>query len=369
MIDLEKTEIWKKLVNKITELEKKFKVINDDNIRMFKDIQLSLEANFRRIEKLEKNVEHKRLIINTHWDEIKELKEQFELHKTSHPHPNLYKMIKGNWNLIKKQEGVLRELLEELRFCKEEKDNRTNAAWIFFYDTLLEKLGGEIEQYGRKDGNPSLSVKPTDTSKPPRCEFYKEDYCCPCDYSDDITKCDLFQIGTQIKIEKWNPLEQERYAVKDEITGVTNYLKKEKEPTSSARQTEMPEGFWERNHKETLKLTPLKNPSEQDTLCPKCNCSSSLHIITGSEEWICPEKEKEPTERKDCLFWTPIHKCNYFNERLNTGNLTCRICKAYKGERPPDATGIVVEKEALEWWARDTRGPIHDSIKKYLEET
>ena len=39
--------------NKITELEKKIEVINDDNIRIFKDIQLSLEANFKRIEKLE----------------------------------------------------------------------------------------------------------------------------------------------------------------------------------------------------------------------------------------------------------------------------------------------------------------------------
>ncbi|KKL62745.1 hypothetical protein LCGC14_2182180 [marine sediment metagenome] len=35
-----------------------------------------------------------------------------------------------------------------------------------------------------------------------KCEFYKEDYCCPCDYSDDITECDLFKIGTQIKIDK-----------------------------------------------------------------------------------------------------------------------------------------------------------------------
>ncbi len=37
-----------------------------------------------------------------------------------------------------------------------------------------------------------------------------------------------------------------------------------------------------------------KNQSEQDELCPKCNLSMSLHVGTGFG-WICPWKEKEPT--------------------------------------------------------------------------
>ncbi|KKK66165.1 hypothetical protein LCGC14_2966860, partial [marine sediment metagenome] len=32
-------------------------------------------------------------------------------------------------------------------------------------------------------------------------------------------------------------------------------------------------------------------------------------------------------EKQDCLYWTPIHKCNYFNEALNTNNLNCKECK------------------------------------------
>ena len=52
-------------------------------------------------------------------------------------------------------------------------------------------------------------IKEVEDEKPPSCEFYNIEYCDPCKSPNDITKCDLFQIGTQIKIEKWNPSEQE----------------------------------------------------------------------------------------------------------------------------------------------------------------
>ena len=51
--DIHKSNMYYQLDKRITELEKKLEVINDDNIRIFKDIQLSLKANFKRIEKLE----------------------------------------------------------------------------------------------------------------------------------------------------------------------------------------------------------------------------------------------------------------------------------------------------------------------------
>ncbi|KKM03431.1 hypothetical protein LCGC14_1774430, partial [marine sediment metagenome] len=58
-------------------------------------------------------------------------------------------------------------------------------------------------------GNSVKGTNPATDSKPPSCEFYNIEYCDPCKSPNDITKCDLFQIGTQIKIEKWNPSEQE----------------------------------------------------------------------------------------------------------------------------------------------------------------
>ena len=171
----------KTMDGKITELEKKIEVINDDNIRIFKDIQLSLKANFKRIEKLEA---WKKKSWNMHQSmaqdilpdqleilekEIKELKEQIKaLGGFSNEHAYDIASI-GN---------ILREVLEAL-------EDWAIDPFKAVCKTLLKKLGGETEQYGRKDGNPSLSVKPTDTSKPPSCEFcgrdlilYKEKWIC-----------------------------------------------------------------------------------------------------------------------------------------------------------------------------------------------
>ena len=73
------------------------------------------------------------------------------------------------------------------------------------------------------------------------------------------------------RLDKWNPLERERYAVKDEITGVTNYLKKEKEQT---RQTENIK-IWE------VDPEKLKDVQENYTLVAK---EDLIHYKMGLEE-------------------------------------------------------------------------------------
>jgi len=87
------------------------------------------------------------------------------------------------------------------------------------------------------------------------------------------------------------------------------------------------------------------NPSEQDINYEKLREYSGMSAKTKD----LLEKEKEPTEAKMCVAW------NYADNKCVSDG---RVPSHY----------YQVEKEELEWWARDTRGPIHDSMKKYLEE-
>ncbi|KKM60584.1 hypothetical protein LCGC14_0697310 [marine sediment metagenome] len=86
-------------------------------------------------------------------------------------------------------------------------------------------------------------------------------------------------------------------------------------------------------------------PSEQDINYEKLREYSGMSAKTKD----LLEKEKEPTEAKMCVAW------NYADNKCVSDG---RVPSHY----------YQVEKEELEWWARDTRGPIHDSMKKYLEE-
>ncbi len=145
-------------------------------------------------------------------DEIHELKEQLRLEKDMRiTNTKTMNSFLNSWcNRVKNGEKVLREFFKEMSFHYEVDGSRTNAAWMFFYDTLLKKLGGEKTVNEVNNPMSSGSGMKTETdSKPPSCEFYNIEYCDPCKSPNDITKCDLFQIGTQIKIEKWNPSEQD----------------------------------------------------------------------------------------------------------------------------------------------------------------
>ncbi len=78
------------------------------------------------------------------------------------------------------------------------------------------------------------------------------------------------------------------------------------------------------------------NPTENS----KLPVPADMADLDELERRIRPES----MERADCLFWTPIHRCNHYNERLNTGNLNCRVCGIYKPTEP-EIIGIVKEIE------------------------
>ena len=267
--------IGRALEKKIAELEKKIEVINDDSIRIFRDIQLSLEANFKRIKKLEAWIKKEEILgkamkvemsnklpeimkgakeelgINGIEKELSELEKYIKDHEMGinslearverfikHGHPGI--KIKGDQNF----EGIkelkrfdeasqkwsmnIEEVLQDLgdKLIGWQKEKQTDYDKKMFAKSLqhtIDKLGGEIEQYGRKDGNPSLSVKPTDTSKPPSCEHIFKDI-------------DSYKICTEcaIVIDRVNPSEQD-------IAG-------------SARQTEYDEHLsWKGNLRKLMK--------------------------------------------------------------------------------------------------------------------
>ena len=94
----------------------------------------------------------------------------------------LEKYVRDHEMRLNLQEEVLRELLDLFGACEfEGQTHEKDLTYEQKYDKLQElwtNLGGEIEQYGRKDGNPSLSVKPTDTSKPPSiCALQEQKKC------------------------------------------------------------------------------------------------------------------------------------------------------------------------------------------------
>jgi len=145
MIDLQKKEI--------TELEKKIEVINDDNIRIFKDIQLSLEANFKRIEKLEAKLDIFDVsgMVNIE-EELSELKEK-QNHWATLENVTVCRL--GIENL----EDVLREVLlsVELKGITDVDKGRGRLE-------LLGMLGGEKPVVGEsRVATLSSSDKPTDT--------------------------------------------------------------------------------------------------------------------------------------------------------------------------------------------------------------
>ena len=145
MID---SEMIRSLGKKIVELEKKIDLYKVESKTLYSQWIDVLTIQTEKIEKLKNRVDaHKLTIINmgnAMNKEIKELKEQFELHKTSHHHPNLYKMIKGNWNLIKQQEEALREFLWKFdgHLVLDHEYQEKSMAHEHI-KTLVNKLGGE----------------------------------------------------------------------------------------------------------------------------------------------------------------------------------------------------------------------------------
>ncbi|KKM68124.1 hypothetical protein LCGC14_1464110, partial [marine sediment metagenome] len=88
------------------------------------------------------------------------MEDQYLLEKSIKELKDLFSRTSANMFINRE---VLGEFFEEMSFHYEVDGSRTNAAWMFFYDTLLEKLDGENSVERDVDGDRLLSVKPTDT--------------------------------------------------------------------------------------------------------------------------------------------------------------------------------------------------------------
>ena len=187
----------------------------------------------KRIEKLENEhkdnfhfSKHEVFKYREHEKELSELKEQLRLEKDMRiTNTKTMNSFLNSWcNRVKNGEKVLREVIEEVYLLvsgmlnlKHEIGLKKNGQLKAIFngvserlDNLNRKLGGEKTVNEVNNPMSSGSGMKTETdSKPPSCEFYNIEYCDPCKSPNDITKCDLFQIGTQIKIEKWNPSEKD----------------------------------------------------------------------------------------------------------------------------------------------------------------
>ncbi len=113
--------------------------------------------------------------------------------------------------------------------------------------------------------------------------------------------------------------------------------------------------------------------SVSDSKPPSCEfCGRDL--IYYEEKWICGHGCIKPavnpseqdiagsarqTEKNDDIWAFECPICGFL-----ASNIPVKKVDFTK----PWSVKVLVKKEELEWWCRDTRGPIHDSMKKYLEE-
>ena len=128
-------------------------------------------------------------------------------------------------------------------------------------------------------------------------------------------------------------------------------------------------------HMRSCMNCPLKNPSEQAILCPKCNRPSSHHIISGSEEWVClTEEVTEPFKPRFEVRRGKFGLYFYDNELRKDLDLHEVIIKLRKLQIYEEGTHdhfstsekILVEKEALEFlfnWNPEFMSL--DEIKRY----
>ncbi|KKL89113.1 hypothetical protein LCGC14_1917900 [marine sediment metagenome] len=326
MIDLEKTEIWKKLVDKVTELDARMERIENNIDYARFDIQE------QRIDKLERKI---KTVIEEKTYDIRFNKIYSRIEKIE---GFVYNQSDDKWAEIAKIEDVLRELLDLFGACEfEGQTHEKDLTYEQKYDKLQElwtKLGGEIEQYGRKDGSPSLSVKPTDASKPPSTLV-------------------LDPFGVDFIHDGKNPSEQD---------GTDDSKVYHEDQRTSARQTERPCEDCEEHDICVYKFKDLtdycpnrldipypgKNPLEQDGSARQTEKRDPFEVIVPKDYWeSAREEEKEQTRQTENIKIWEVDP-----EKLKD------VQENY----------TLVANEDLEWWARDTRGAIHDSIKKYLEE-
>ena len=129
--------------------------------RKYPEKKLS-DKNNERIKKLEKDAKDHDLYQQDQYDIIKQ--KQTELKDKVHTVMEDQYLLEKSIKELKEQYSeldkrlqlavvnriflreVLREFFKEMSFHYEVDGSRTNAAWMFFYDTLLEKLDGE--KYG-----------------------------------------------------------------------------------------------------------------------------------------------------------------------------------------------------------------------------
>ncbi len=242
--------------NKITELEKKVNT-QAEKIKGFQfTVNRFLKKNLERIEKLERD------------------------------NVTTIEIVKENDNIFNKELSELKVRsaahTEVLQVMVEDYYEGT------FKECMLESLGSEktVVSQQNTSGNSVKGTNPATDSKPPSCERYHPDYCDnPCEYLDDVNKCDLIKLSNQMRGIK-KPL---RCCI----------------PKCVKKVVFVHKNGW--NFCEEHK--PKENPSEQDIAGSArqtelyCHCCGT--VILEEKDRFCSscfndvqkmQKEKEPTD-------------------------------------------------------------------------
>ncbi|KKN60512.1 hypothetical protein LCGC14_0531580 [marine sediment metagenome] len=250
MSDDEQIPFNNKTHDRLTELEKKFKAIDDlTNVWLYSKEHVKMDA---RIDRLIKHG-HPGIKIkgDQNFERIKELKASSASHTEEMKIDCVDMSIGALAETLLEHQATIEEILREVLLNVELK-GITNVDKGRRRLELLGMLGGEIEQYGRKDGNPSLSVKPTDTSKPLSICTLQEQKKCYSSKSilclhDKITTClhgktKLEKPPSKFTVKDWyygqmhdtiNPSEQDdKFEVRFGGGNYTETPYKEKEPTN-----------------------------------------------------------------------------------------------------------------------------------------
>ncbi len=218
----------------------------------------------------------------------------------------------------------------------------------------IEKLGGEIEQYGRKDGNPSLSVKPTDTvSKPPRLKIMDGIKILNPSEQDECSHESHF-ISTKTECEKCEKLVSEKVDVPDTSLPYSNLS--EVKPAGDQSEisklpSNLPDDYYsnpEYNEDNENQETINSSEQEKHPSCSECDlygeCDHQGAYKTEGKwcnEGSKPVNKDVPERCKECAALTDEGYCSSptmcvkkypFPTRRNDGCYQftyCNECLAY----------------------------------------
>ena len=307
--------------NKITELEKE--------LRIWKTEEYTEKENSKRIEKLEKDAKDHDLYQQDQYDIIKQ--ELSEL-KTK------IKDIKlGNTAKILNQNKIVADYAE-LKASSASHTEEMNKRTDHLHDEIhelkesLKALGGFSNEHAYDIANQEEVLRDMLENKKKNAEQHiaelvnepeiEERFITACRKQIEDAKRQLKKLGGGKTVSKDN----EPSLDVEVLNGKTD---------SKPPRVDIYQYKGKLPHYENMDPAYHRNPSEQD-----------------------PGSARQ-TEKNDDIWAFECPICGFL-----ASNIPVKKVDFTK----PWSVKVLVKKEELEWWCRDTRGPIHDSMKKYLEE-